>query len=126
VLSTDNGHRVDYRVDPYAGYERSRQLYFPVGAKSRSYHPKEWVLGIVIDGSARAYPFSELERGGDEPLVEIVGDRRLRIQFERVGNSAWVEQLDGEGNVLNKVPAVRSFWFAWYAFHPETSVFVSE
>jgi len=27
---------------------------------------------------------------------------------------------DAKGNVL---PSINAFWFAWYAFHPETQIF---
>ena len=124
VLSDKTGHRIDYRVNPYAGYDRRRGLFFPVNARSRSYHPKERVVGVVIDGRARAYPFKELEGAGSS-LIEQIGATTVRVHFDPVASSGWVEQLeDRSGRVLRELPSVTAFWFAWYAFHPETSVFV--
>ncbi|HIP77516.1 MAG TPA: DUF3179 domain-containing protein, partial [Kiloniellaceae bacterium] len=50
VLSRDTGHRRDYDRGAYGDYAQSKGLYFPVSNLDRRYHPKEWVLGIVIDG----------------------------------------------------------------------------
>ncbi len=61
VLSLDTGYMRNYSESAYAGYEKSRQLYFKVNNKApKDYHPKEWVLGVEVDGVFKAYPFKEL------------------------------------------------------------------
>ena len=127
VLSTETGYRIDYRVDPYEGYDRTGRLMFPVSARDRSYHPKALVAGVVIDGQSRAYPFEELAKVG-EPLIERIGSTTIRVQFDPVAKSAWVERLVDGGPVVipTDLPSVTAYWFAWYAFHPDTSVFVYE
>ncbi len=121
VLSTDTGHRRDYDRDPYAAYEKERGLYFPVSAKSARYHPKERVLGVEIGGRFNAYPFAELSRTGKREIRDELGGTELRVEFDWANESARV--LDASGNQL---PAVTSFWFAWYAFHPDTEVFTAK
>jgi hypothetical protein len=32
---------------------------FPTRHTDRRYHPKEWVLGVEVEGAYKAYPFSE-------------------------------------------------------------------
>ena len=119
VLSTETGFARDYKRNPYAGYANSEDLYFSMSARSRRYHPKEQVLGLEIDGRHKAYPFVELARQGSPVLDDHVGETPVRILFDAEQRSAMA--LDAEGQAL---PAVTSFWFAWYAFHPEGDVFV--
>lgn len=120
VLSEDTGHDRDYGRDPYAGYASERGLYFPVAARSRRYHPKEQVLGLEIDGRFKAYPFAELSRMGTEELNDAFAGRVLRIQFDAVNQTARAFDADGQ-----QLPGILGFWFAWYAFHPDTEVFTA-
>lgn len=120
VLSTDTGFDRDYRHDPYAGYDSDSGLYFPVTRQSRRYHPKERVLGVEIDGRFKAYPYSELAHLGQAEFADHFADRDLRIQFDRASESARAYDDDGR-----QLPAVSSFWFAWFAFHPDTEVFTA-
>lgn len=120
VLSTDTGHRRDYSRSPYAGYETSSGLYFPVTRLDRRYHPKEEVLGVEIDGHFKAYPFSELARRSGEIADEISG-KKIIIRFDQEHRSA---QLFDEENTL--MPSIIGFWFAWMAFHPDSQVFSAD
>ena len=42
-------------------------------------------------------------------------------QFERKDKTAMVFNQDGE-----EIPSMIAYWFAWYAFHPDTDIFGSE
>jgi len=120
VLSTDTGYRRDYERDPYAGYASEKGTYFPVNATSRRYHPKERVLGISIGGKAKAYPFTELARSGENTIVDHIGDQRLQVTFDAKSETARAFDADGR-----QLPATSSFWFAWYAFHPDGEVYTA-
>jgi hypothetical protein len=117
VLSTDTGHRRDYARNPYRDYETSSEILFPVAFRAQGYHPKERVLGIVVNGKSRAYPFVELGKT-EGKVKERVGGAAITVRFDRGHQSAVA--LDAGGREL---PAVIAFWFAWYAFHPDTEVF---
>ncbi len=117
VLSTATGYRIDYRRSPYGNYESSRQLMFPVARRSRRYHPKEWVLGVTLGGTARAYPFSELAAAPPR-FEDEVGGERIVVSYDAASDNATVTRADG-----TPIPATRAFWFAWYAFHPDTEVY---
>jgi len=121
VLSTDTGHRRDYDRDPYAGYGENQDVYFPISASSRRYHPKERVLGVEIDGHFKAYPFAELSRTGMQQISDSFAGRVLTIRFDPTASSARAFDQDGR-----ELVAVTGFWFAWYAFHPATEVFSAE
>jgi hypothetical protein len=117
VLSTDTGHRRDYSRTPYAGYETSPDIYFPVGKVSRRYHPKELVIGLTINDSAKVYPFAELSRG-QHAISDTVGGQPVRIEFDAANRTGRV--LDSRGREL---PSVIAYWFAWMAFHPDSAVY---
>jgi hypothetical protein len=117
VLSTNTGFKRDYSKSPYGGYEKSNQIFFPVSASDQRFHNKEWVLGVNIGGIYKAYPFSELEKT-TRPVKEYVSGQLIEVIFDRENKTARV--LDEQGRDINSVMA---YWFAWYAFHPDTEVF---
>ncbi len=118
VLSENTGYTRNYNLDPYPGYETSSDIYFSVSESDDRYHPKETVIGLEVDGKFKAYPFSELESLKGKTLKDSFQGKEFRIMYDPKAKSA--EISDAEGNI---VPAVTNFWFAWFAFHPETEVF---
>jgi len=117
VLTTNTGQTRPYARDPYAGYESSEDLMFPVAFRSAGFHPKERVLGVRIGGLSKAYPFVEL--GKTTGVVsDRIGDTALTIRFDREAARATAHSPDGR-----QLAAVVGYWFAWYAFNPNTAVF---
>lgn len=119
VLSTKTGSFRNYDHDPYLGYADRRDLMFDITHFDPSYHPKEWVVGVEINGVTKAYPFSEL-KNARPPISDQVGGRSITIRFNQQSHSASV--LDAGGT---PIPSIMGFWFAWYAFHPDTLVFTA-
>jgi hypothetical protein len=117
VLSSDTGFRINYRANPYPNYGKSGRLYFPVANEDRRYARKAMVMGLEIDGQFKVYPFEELANGPGQIADRFQG-QNLEIQFDRGNQTAKI--LDHEGN---EIPTVIAFWFAWYAFHPDTEVY---
>jgi len=119
VLSKNTGYWRSYSRDPYSGYAQSSHLFFPVFNKApKKYHPKEKVLGLVSEKTYKAYPFIELNRHNEEKFVDLVNGRSFTIHWNKQEQSGYLTDEDGV-----VVPVVQSYWFAWYAFHPETKVF---
>lgn len=121
MLSTETGYRRDYDRSPYLAYERSNQLMFDVQRRNPVLEDKALVLGLSIDGRHRAYPFKELAKRGVECFDEEFAGQRLTVVWRASASSALV--LDKAGNEL---PTVLAYWFAWYAFHPDTEIFRAE
>jgi len=117
VLSTETGFRRNYAVDPYPGYGRDRKLYFPVARESSQYSRKSLVLGLEIQRRFKAYPFEELENGPAQFADEFAG-APITVEYDRRNQSARVLDQDGR-----EVPTLIAFWFAWYAFHPDTEIY---
>ena len=116
-LTQKTGFSRDYDGDPYAGYEKSADLIFPVRFRAEGYHPKERVLGIVLEGKAKAYPFVEMAKGAGE-VADTVAGHAVRIRYSREHQSA--EVFDAKGQPL---VSITLFWFAWAAFHPDTEIY---
>jgi hypothetical protein len=119
VLSDKTGFFRDYSRNPYRGYEKSRSLYFQVNNKApATYHPKEEVIGVEFDGAFKAYPFAELDKQGLSKFDDTVNGTRINITWDSVNRS--VKLFDKNGG---RIAGVQGFWFAWFAFHPDTLVF---
>ena len=120
VLSNETGYKRDYTRNPYTGYGISRNLYFPVAQQDQRFHPKEPVLGIELAGQFKAYPFMELKKSA-ATVHDMLAGQPVVVKYDQGHNAAIV--LDAQGALL---PAVTAYWFAWYAFHPDTRVYVAE
>ncbi len=118
VLSTKTGFNRDYTRTPYMGYDDSEQLYFPVNNRNYEYHQKEMIIGIEVDGKFKAYPYEELKKLSSYPFVDKFNGKTLNVYFEEGYKSAWILGENDE-----ELPYMTTFWFAWYAFHPDTEVF---
>jgi hypothetical protein len=117
VLSRKTGYFRDYDRDPYLGYAQRADLMFETTRFDPRYHPKEWVLGVEVNGTFKAYPFAEL-RKAKNPVTDQVNGQPLRIEFSQRASSARVTDAQG-----NPIPSVTAYWFAWYAFHPDAQVY---
>jgi len=119
VLNRDTGYGRNYDVNPYAGYEQIDATMFPVSQQSDRYHAKELVLGLYTNGHAKAWPFSELKKAGSVIRDQFNG-QPVSVRFDDANSSARV--LDETGM---EIPGVIAYWFAWYAFYPDTEVYVT-
>ena len=117
VLSTDTGYARNYSVDPYEGYYKAMRIMFPVGDVRRELPAKEMVLGIEIDGTAKAYPLSMFAQKADV-FEDEIGENPIRIVLSEEGQI--VDVLDHQAR---SIPVIFAYWFAWQAFHPQTMVY---
>ncbi len=114
----------DYNQNPYDSYFANDNLMFPVDQRDDRLPVKEPVLGLwVADADptvARAYPTSAFERlDPDGPLevVDRIDGLEVRLIYDPQTAAIRVTEAD---------PQLRwmyGFWFAWYAFHPETTIY---
>lgn len=119
VMSTDTGHRRDYTRSPYGNYFSTDNLMFPVDQTDDRLPPKEKVLGILVDGVARAYPTSAF--GEDNAtLHEELNGKQFALEFNPETKSMRVADADDD------VTWMYSLWFSWYAMHPETTTYSAD
>jgi len=118
VLSTRTGAMRNYESNPYKGYAQSAHLFFPVYSKApERFHPKEKVLGVEINGVFKAYPFIELNKNAQTLFTDTVNNTELSIHWDKQHQSGAI-YLGGKN-----ITTTQAFWFAWFAFHPETKVY---
>jgi len=118
VLSTDTGYFRNYNTDPYEGYSRALKIMFPVGDVRTDLPAKEMVLGIEINGAAKAYPLSLLERKTGM-LKDEIGENPVQIVLSKER-----QVVNVLGHQAQTIPVIFAYWFAWQAFHPDTEVYV--
>ena len=116
VLSQDTGFGRNYGSDPYGNYYEDSFLIFPVENQDDRIHPKTVIFGIEIDGKFKAYKESDLI---DKSVIEEEFNG-ANIRVERLDDGVVkINNLDSGEEIVKE----RDFWFAWYAFHPETEVY---
>lgn len=120
VLSNKTGFQRNYNQDPYSGYGRESRLMFPVAEENSKYRRKSLVLGLEIDGQFKAYPFSELRKSPKEFRDEFQG-QRFEVQYDKKNKTARIVSDNGDER-----PTLISYWFAWYAFHPDTEIYAAD
>ena len=120
VLTTQTGHFRDYTSTPYTGYDESEKTYFPVNNSSNLYHSKDWVTVVTVNGQSKAYPFEELKKA-KSTIIDKIGEVSFKVYFDKKNQSARV--VDSKNKEL---PYYNTFWFAWYAFHPDGEVYKSK
>ncbi len=118
VLSTDTGFARDYGRDPYAGYDRVQRLMFDVQHRDDRFAAKEWVLGVTLDGEAKAYPFSVLAQRVDA-RGRCATTSAARSSASASTRCTAAPAFDGPA----PLPSLMAYWFAWVAFHPATEVY---
>lgn len=118
VLSTDTGYRRNYSRSPYGGYFKSDRLMFPVSKSDKRLKNKVRVLGVWTDRAARAYPVTEFRKSASpHELDQVLDGHAFSLSYNPQAGSLRVVKADKGLRVLY------AFWFAWYAFHPETELY---
>jgi hypothetical protein len=92
-------------------------MMFPVGDVRRDLSAKERVLGVEVKQTAKAYPLEWL-RANPGILNDQVGGETIHIEVNLDGDVVAVKDQKG-----NSIPSTFAYWFAWQAFHPDTSVY---
>lgn len=115
VLSTDTGYLRNYGGEAYASYFASEKPMFPVPQTRKELRDKAWVIGIIIDGQAKAYPVDLLPSG--KAIEDTVGNKKIVVRYDAEQKHPQLTGSDGE-----MIPSVVAFWFAWQAFYPDTGL----
>ncbi len=100
VLTTGRSSFFGSLRDPYESYYRSADTgILPTRLSDNRIYPKEFVLGIVIDGKARAYPFSALSR---QPVVnDVFQTVPLLVAFEQESATVMAFTRRANGHILS-------------------------
>jgi hypothetical protein len=103
----------NYSKVAYGDYASSERLLFPVTAQDARLHVKKVIYGAEIGTKSIAVEADWLvQRGSWEHEVD---GQSFRLEADASGGV--VGTLDGQ-----PIPIHRMYWFAWYSFHPNTSL----
>ncbi len=116
VLSQDTGFSRAYGVDPYGSYYEDSFIFFPVENEDDRIHPKTVIFGVEVNGVFKAYKEDDLEEL--KIIEDTVGGVRVRVERDSSGIVTATNLETGE-----EIVKERGFWFAWYAFHPDTELY---
>jgi hypothetical protein len=117
VLSQDTGHNRNYGKDPYGSYYENSNLFFPVENEDNTIHPKDVIFGIEIEDMYKAYREIDLLEKGNR-ITDTINEIDVIVEKDTAGIVTVLNTNTGE-----EIVKERDFWFAWYAFHPETLVY---
>lgn len=116
VLSRDTGADRPYGNDPYGNYYEDSFLFFPVEAEDDRVHPKTVIFGVEVKGKFKAYREDDLKK--EKKIKDRVGGVRIELTRDKAG-TVRVKNLESGDEIVKE----RDFWFAWYAFHPDTGLY---
>ncbi len=111
VLSQTTGYTRPYGKDPYGSYYESSNLFFPVENEDDRIHAKDVIFGVEDEGKYIAYREKDLVDGKIDDT-----ENGIIVTKDAAGI---VKVMKGDKELVKE----RDFWFAWYAFHPTTSVY---
>lgn len=118
VLSKNTGFSRDYDREPYAGYSTNNRLLFAVKKRDSRLANKDEVVGVELDGRFKAYPIKKLKALGQNSFSDKIGGVSVQLEFLPESNALMVMN---EAKEL--IASTKLYWFAWYAFHPDTEVY---
>lgn len=129
-------------------YETGKSQSTLTGTDASSWGEKSWLIGITLNGKARAYDWNRLRRErvindelGGQPLVLALADDaasfvaferpNARVKFSLSGNRLIADgesyDLSGRGDSgsgsLKPLFASQEFWHSWRTFHPATDIY---
>jgi len=116
VLSQFTGFDRPYGHDPYGSYYEHSFVFYPVENEDDSVHPKTVIFGIEVNKVYKAYKEDDLKEL--KTIEDTVGGISLRIERDDTGIVKVTNLETGE-----EIVKERDFWFAWYAFHPDTELY---
>ncbi len=119
ILTTRTGFVRNYQQSPYQEYEDDQQLYHTPRHASDLLPAKERVIGIQVGDHVKAYPFTELANHPELILRDTFKGKAVHIHYDVLNDVAKVTDEGG-----NQYPGQTMYWFAWYAFHPKTAVYL--
>jgi hypothetical protein len=117
VLSQKTGFFRSYGRDPYGGYYESDYIIFPLENQDDRIHPKTFVFGVEINSAFKAYREDDLKEL--KAIEDSVGGVKIKIERADAGTVKVTNLETGD-----EIVAARGFWFAWYAFHPDTELYI--
>ena len=121
VLSLETGTNRDYQNDPYGDYYTTPGTYFPIaGENDPRLDQKELILGLVIDGQAKAYWPPAVKAAGE--ITDEFNGRTIIARYEPELDAVRLFEKLPDGT-LERLNPLAGFWFSWVAAHPQSALY---
>lgn len=120
VLSRDTGATRFYGQDPYGDYYTTPGTYFSVSNKDNRLNEKDFVLGIVVDGKAKAYFPPAIKQKGE--ITDQFAGKTIIARYEQDLDAVRLFEKKPDG-ALERINPFAAFWFSWAAAHPDTDLY---
>ncbi len=78
--------------------------------------PHEIVLGVVVNGEARAYVLTDLRARGE--IRDSVGGEQIHINYHPIGDRVTIHTAAGKN-----LSYQRQWWLGWREFHPRCGIY---
>ncbi len=144
VMDADLTSKDSY--DTLGRFEKGRSKGKLTRTDSVSWKDKSWVLGIEVEGRAKAYDWIRLKElkilndqiGGTAVVIAIASDEQSFAAFKSVSEERFIIRNDSligsnnqydlagrskDGSNLEPINAYQEFWHSWKQFHPNTEVY---
>lgn len=113
VLSRDTGVSRLYGTDPYGSYYTNEDVSFGATFDDDRLHPKEYVLGVEVNGVFKAYVADAIPEGTS---TDDFKGKLISLTKSSIGEV----RMSVEGESLKYIGG---FWFSWLAVHPATELY---
>ncbi len=120
VLSRDTGFTRAYGEDPYGNYYTTPGTYFPLTNKDSRLNDKDFVLGIVVNGKAKAYYQPSIKAEGT--IEDAFQGETIVAEYKKDIDAVEIFEKKSDGT-LARIEYIGSFWFSWAATHPGTDLY---
>lgn len=119
VLSRNTGATRFYGQDPYGDYYTTPGTYFPVSKKDDRLNEKDFILGIVVNGKAKAYWPEAVKKAGE--IEDRFEEKNIIARYEKEIDAVRLFEKKADG-ALVRINPFSAFWFSWAAAHPDTEL----
>lgn len=121
VLSRDTGAERFYGRDPYGDYYNDNSdVGFGVKARDNRLENKDFVLGLVIDGKAKAYYPPAIKAKGE--VTDTFAGKTIVARYEKDIDAVRLFERKADGS-LERINPFSAFWFSWVAAHQDTELY---
>lgn len=119
VLSRDTGATRFYGQDPYGDYYTTSGTYFPVSKQDDRLSDKDFILGVVINGKAKAYLPEAVKKVGE--ITDQFEGKTIVVRYEKEIDTVRLLEKKADGELV-RINPFGTFWFSWVAAHPDTAL----
>jgi hypothetical protein len=140
------------KYDSLGKFEKGKSESELTGTDPFSWNEKSWVVGVVLDGKAKAYDWNALRQDG--AIRDRLGEKELLVllhpdtqsfaafelpigtsEFRWTGDTLYVDSagyaftgksLDAVHPDLMRVQAYQEFWHSWRTFRPNSAIYPDE